>query len=337
MDKELVVLDSDEIIDSVVSGIDEKDLPILINRQIKKLKELDKSIKEAINSADRARESAERAEIMSAGFGKKKAAIEELQSAGVDLANAVQSGAEAQKVSFELQTKLAEITKYLFGLGVSNIASNRFVVRELEMRLKGASKEELSELALQELTLVVKQLKEQEDILQKQEDLSKTVKIHEEKLVAQDQTNKIINRELQVNAEIDRLQEEQLKIQVETDKVFEIKLQEQEKIDQYHNEQLKLHAETDKQLEKQLKIQAELDKLHNEQLANLNQMNNALKRQIESILLHIETQNKKINSLNDENLNLKNLLKSKGNSKLLYITLGIAIVGLVAAVITYIV
>lgn len=337
MDKELVVLDSDEIIDSVVSGIDEKDLPILINRQIKKLKELDKSIKEAINSADRARESAERAEIMSAGFGKKKAAIEELQSAGVDLANAVQSGAEAQKVSFELQTKLAEITKYLFGLGVSNIASNRFVVRELEMRLKGASKEELSELALQELTLVVKQLKEQEDILQKQEDLSKTVKIHEEKLVAQDQTNKIINRELQVNAEIDRLQEEQLKIQVETDKVFEIKLQEQEKIDQYHNEQLKLHAETDKQLEKQLKIQAELDKLHNEQLANLNQMNNALKRQIESILLHIETQNKKINSLNDENLKIKKVLGTKGNRIILYITLLIAIISLVASVIKYII
>ncbi|MDD4297038.1 MAG: hypothetical protein PHC69_08780 [Ruminiclostridium sp.] len=349
MNKELIVLDSDEIIDSGVSRVDEKDLPILIGRQVEKLKKLDESVKKAISSADKARKSAERAERKSAGFGKKKAAIEELQSAGVDLASAVQSGAEAQKISFEFQTKLAEITKYLFGLGVSNIASNRFVVRELEMRLKGASKKELSDLARQELTLVVKQLKEQEDILRKQNDLSNSVKIHDERLEVQKQESQKLNEQFQIHSEIDKLQDEQIKIQAETDKILEKKLREQEEIDKIHNERLLMHsktdeelkkqleiqAETDKKLEEQLKIQAELDKLHNEQLAYLSQMDNALKQQIESILASIEVQNIKINTLNEEYFKLTKQLGSKANSTLSYITFALAIIALAASAINY--
>ena len=70
-------------------------------------------------------------------------------------------------MSFEYQKKLGEITKYLFGLGVTNIAMNRSVVRELELKLQGASAEELDEFARRELLGVVKQLKAQEDIMKK--------------------------------------------------------------------------------------------------------------------------------------------------------------------------
>ena len=80
------------------------------------------------------------------------------------MAQAIVMGAKAQKVAFEFQTKLAEITKFLFNLGISNIVYNRMVVRELELRLSGASKEKISELARKELTTVVKQLKDQEDM-----------------------------------------------------------------------------------------------------------------------------------------------------------------------------
>ncbi len=148
---------------------DEKILPTILHGKLAKLDELNQQIKKAITAANKAKSSADRAKQQSAGWLKKKAAIEELQAAGIDLAEAIQSSAEAQKVSFELQTKLAEITKYLFGLGVSNIAANRIVVRELEFKLKGASKEKLSELAHHELLMVVKQLKDQQDILIKQE------------------------------------------------------------------------------------------------------------------------------------------------------------------------
>lgn len=139
--------------------------PDLINNQVNKLNELDQSTKKALTAAVKAEERASNARNKSAAFGHKKAAIEELQTAVYTSAEAIQSIAESQQVSFEFQTKLAEVSKYLFALGASNIAANRIVVRELELRLKDASEEQISELARQELLAVVNQLKEQEDIL----------------------------------------------------------------------------------------------------------------------------------------------------------------------------
>lgn len=282
MNNELVVLSSDQIIESGLSGFNEKDLPVMIQGQISKLKELDKSVKKAMKAADVAKDSANSARSKSAGFGKKKVAIEELQSAGIDLAEAVQSGAEAQKISFEFQTKLAEISKYLFGLGVSNIASNRFVVRELEMKLKGASKEELSELARQELISVVKQLKEQEDILRKQENFSKIIKTHDERLKVQFQKSQQIDEQLQVHAEIDKWHSEQLKIHAETSKRLGERLKAQVELGRLHSEQLEAHAENNKVHDEQQKIQAETDKKLEEKLQAQAEIGKKLKNQLES-------------------------------------------------------
>ncbi len=307
MSKELVVLSPDEIIKSGVSGFNEKDLPDMIQEQIKELNELEKSVNEAIHAADEAKNSAISAKYKSAGFGKKKIAIEELQSAGVDLAEAVQSGAEAQKISFEFQTKLAQISKYLFGLGVSNIASNRFVVRELEMRLKGASQEELSELARQELMTVVKQLKEQEDIHRKLENIFKTIKIHGESLKVQSQKSQQIDEQLQVQAEVNKLHEDQLIIQAENDKI----------------------------LEEKLRVEMKIDKQHDELFAALNEKNNGLTEQIKSNLKVIEAQEIKINSLQDEVASFKNLLDSKANNVFTNIILAIATISFVISVIHF--
>lgn len=167
-------------------AVDEKALPELIHGQIGKLNELDAGVKKALEAAGRAEQRARAAHDLSAGRGffkdKKKEAIEGLQEAGVELAEAVQLGTQAQKLSFELQTRLAEITKYLFTLGVGNIAANRVVVRELEMRLRGASEEELSELARQEVMSVIRQLKEQEDLLRKQEQMREALSGHDFKI-----------------------------------------------------------------------------------------------------------------------------------------------------------
>lgn len=165
-----------------VPAIDEKNLPEVIQGQVTKLENLSESVEKAKKAAQDAKASADNAKSISAGIFFNKNAIEGLQSAGMALAEAAQSAAEAQKISFEFQTKLAEITKYLFGLGVSNIAANRFVVRELELRLKGASQDGLSELARQELQLVLQQLKDQHDVLIKQENFAKAHRELEERL-----------------------------------------------------------------------------------------------------------------------------------------------------------
>ena len=164
----------------------EKTLPELIHGQIGQLNELNASVKKALASAEQAEKKAKAASERSAGRAlfqdKKREAIEELQTAGIELASAVQSSAQAQKISFEFQTRLADISKYLFKLGVSNIASNRTVVRELEKRLSGASAEELSDLARQEVLSVIQQLKEQEDILRKQTQMKRLLNEQDGKL-----------------------------------------------------------------------------------------------------------------------------------------------------------
>lgn len=127
----------------------------------------------ALDAAGKAEQRAKAARAQSAEwslFGdKKKDAIEELQKVGIELAEAVQLGTQAQKLSFEFQARLIEVTRYLFTLGVSDIAANRAVVRELKMHLSGASAEEFSDLAQQEVMSVIRQLQEQEDLLKKQE------------------------------------------------------------------------------------------------------------------------------------------------------------------------
>lgn len=182
MSAEVEGLSEVETLDLGVPTVDIKIMPEVIQGQVAKLENLGASVNKAKQSAETAKAAADKAKSISVGWFNKKAAIDELQSAGVALAEAAQFAAEAQKISFEFQTKLAEITKYLFGLGVSSIAANRFVVRELELRLKGASQVELSELARQELQLVLKQLKDQQDVLIKQENFANIVKDHDGRL-----------------------------------------------------------------------------------------------------------------------------------------------------------
>ncbi len=166
--------------------VDRKSLPDLIAGHIGEVKKLDLCVKAARTAAELAVEQTKSDGSKPAGWDftgeKKKAAIVGLQSALMGLAKAVESGAKAQELSFEFQEKLADVTKQLFFLGMSNIANNQSVVHELEARLKGASEEELSDLARRELFSVLEQLKEQEYILQKQEDNSKALREHDGKL-----------------------------------------------------------------------------------------------------------------------------------------------------------
>lgn len=209
--------------------LEKSELPSIITGQINKLNDLDNKVKTAIEQANAAEAAADYARRKPTGLFEKKDAIETIQSALCDLAGAVSSGAEAQKVSFEFQTQLADITKYLFGLGVSNLALNRSVVRELELRLSDASAEELSDLARQETLNVIRQLKAQEDILIKQEKLDKKIKsVHDE--------NVKLSKQLEEQAETDKHRDEKLQILDESNKRFAEELKAQVETDRQHNE-----------------------------------------------------------------------------------------------------
>lgn len=166
-------MDNIKILD--VKTVDAEQLPTIISSQFNELTELDTKIKEIQKKAEEAKKKANDSQI-SVKLLNKKEAIELLQDAIKSLAIAQAEEVDAQEKLFTYQKKLTEITKYLFGLGVSSIAMNRSVVRELDLKLKGASDKEISELAKQELLNVINQLNAQRDMMDKQEKLTERVK-----------------------------------------------------------------------------------------------------------------------------------------------------------------
>lgn len=199
----------------------------LVKKQINDLKILEKQIQKAVESAEAAKERAEDAQV-SAGVGKKKAAIKLLQNVTKGMADAQISAADAQKLLFEYQTKLTEISKFLFNLGVSNIAMNRSVVRELELKLKNASEEEISEFAKQELKNVIIQLKAQEDIMEKLGSVTGKVKEHAGQI-------SYIDKQLEDIEETDSEQNEKLEN-------IGIRLENKDKVDDKQDEKISENA-----------------------------------------------------------------------------------------------
>jgi len=229
----------------VVNRLNPEDLPAIITSQYQEIEAMDRYINNAMSRADhakettkKAKEAADAAKGKSAGFGHKKVAIEFLQDATGDIATAQSDLAQVQgdtldalRISFDYEKKLGKITQYLFALGASNITANRVVVRELQQRLQGASEEELSELARQELESVVRQLKAQEDIMVKQETLS--VKVKQQKEQINDNTARISTIEGMVASQADQLIEV-----VEKDLTQDQELLRQRKQGQEHSRRL---------------------------------------------------------------------------------------------------
>lgn len=191
--------------EDVANSIDVGDVPEIISSSIDNISKLERQVRNAEESASKAmdyvsdqmtRYEEKGSWIFKRRSGNTKDIIEDTQEAVENLAAAQQVSVSALTKSFEFQKKLAETSRYLFQLGCANVAINRIAVRAIELKLSGASKSKLSELARQEMLSVVKQLKEQEDILKKQEALTGKVKEHGSRLDEKDsldteQTRKI--------------------------------------------------------------------------------------------------------------------------------------------------
>lgn len=173
----------DQLVNIDTSEYTEEDLSELITTRIDALNDLEKHILEAEEAADAAIKEADDVKngIIDYGiFGDSidtDKAIEKLQNAVISTAKALEESSDAHKKTFEYQKRLTNISYGLFRLGATNIAHNRSLVREIELRLKGASEKEISELARNELVRVVTQLKEQEDLQKKLARLKEEVKV----------------------------------------------------------------------------------------------------------------------------------------------------------------
>lgn len=180
--------------------VDEADLPDIISKQMILMADLEEKMNKALEKADEAKNSAESARKKSAGAFKKKEAIEALQSASVELAEAQSSSIDAQQISFEYQRQMTEITKYLFGLGCTNISINRAIIQGLRDGIDGKEAEKFGDLAKEHMLTLIKQLKAQEDIQNKTENLSTYIREQGSRLDSQET---IIEKQIQKDQEHD--------------------------------------------------------------------------------------------------------------------------------------
>ena len=162
-----------------VSNIDVSQIPSYIEKSVLQLRELSHRIDESASAGRDAARAAKDAEGKRATFSwhesaaKEREVITALQLSGTAQAKAIETFSHAQKLTFEYLSGVTKILRALFVLGCASLAKNRAVVRELEARLRGASKERLNDLARQELETLLMQLNEQRDILERQEQLGR--------------------------------------------------------------------------------------------------------------------------------------------------------------------
>ena len=173
-------------------------LPEVINTAFSQIKKFDENIKSSSESAKFLANSAKQKKAGWSLFGgDKKEAIEALQLAVKCQSDVLDDSIEAIKNLFENQEKFAKCISYLYGLGVTSIAANRTVLRELELKLRDASEKELSELARQEIEAVILQLRAQENIQNKIDRNEKTLREHRDELYKLQSNNKTLLERVQ--------------------------------------------------------------------------------------------------------------------------------------------
>lgn len=299
-------------------NIKPNDLPSIISKTVNNLTTIDDKIKQSEEKAKIATNSALIAKSKSAGwslFGSdKKEAIEALQVAVSDQADALYNSIEANREQFENQKQMIQSIQYLFGLGVANMAANRSVVRELEMKLRNASQEELSELAKKEIEGVIMQLRAQEDMWNRMEKHDSILREHKADIDKTALSLEAVNRTIQtklntieqlkkeVKASLDSLPNKLTNIQQDLNKTIGSRLNATTNtINNLFNQEKNILSQKLVELEKRTKkieekINQEIDelvKLENELKAENEKNFDQLKNQLKEEFARIEKQLKK--------------------------------------------
>lgn len=172
-------------------NINLSDFPSIIANTCNNIAVCDQKVEGAMKNAEQAKSTAEIAANKKHGFWSGKGdTLDALQNAAITLAQSQLSSTEAIEQCFNNQKIMANSIAYLFAMGCINMTANRTVVREIQMKLSNASKEELSEFARQELQNVILQLKAQEDLYNRIEKHASLLKDQDENI---DELNKAVN------------------------------------------------------------------------------------------------------------------------------------------------
>ena len=153
-----------------------------IDGAISSIDKLSREIKTAENKVHTAIQEAKKAKDNGVSCFRKRSAIEALQAVAVAQAVALESSITASKALFENQQQIADAVKHLYIICAGNLAATRVAIKEVRMRLEGATEASLSQMARQELYAAMLQLKAQEDFMVRIDNLANIIREHRDKL-----------------------------------------------------------------------------------------------------------------------------------------------------------
>ena len=112
-------------------------VPVHVGRCIDDLTAIQKKVNSAVDKAEKSKKASQKAKSITLHWwkiGDKAKAIEALQDAMMDVSDVQGDQAEAIQLMLNYQQNLSKVMQFLLQLGVANIAANRTVVREVEIR-----------------------------------------------------------------------------------------------------------------------------------------------------------------------------------------------------------
>ena len=307
-------------------------IPQRVEEQVAKLANLDAKVQQALKSAEDSRERVNQAQNTRPGFLgiASSNSLQTVSDAVGALAKANENNAKALAEVFGFSQSLAEITEGLFALSAMSMAANNMVLQQLELKLKGASKTKLSELAKSELKRTISMLKNQGAIYKQQaemKELQKNMLVRldalanesDEQLRENDEQNNRIKAGEEKDAEQDALLEQHS----HTDQEHALLIQENKEVNQRQDQLIAENIEQDARQDQLIAENAEQNARQDELIAQHTEKDVEHDKQ----LMELRAENK---DLRAEISALRERVEKKSSRTLSLIALTIAIVSLIA-------
>lgn len=175
-----------EEVNTVVDGpvITMENLPNAVADHIEHLVKLEDKMEEAQKRAGQAKKLAVSAKNTPNNIFTRKKAIEALQMSILGLSTVNAELMDAMSLSFADQRKIGEILNQMLFLCVSNLATTRNLIGQFEATLKKAQKNGYSQETKAEMARLLRELKNQEDIMARQEEQAGVLRDYGTKLKA---------------------------------------------------------------------------------------------------------------------------------------------------------
>lgn len=314
-------LDADQMI------IDASKIPGLVDEQIKKLKALDEKVQDVLANAKDAKDSADRARSCkkSGVLGIARAdALETISDAVKALGDANESNAQGLSEVFGFMQSLAEISKGLFGLASMSMVAHNTVVQQLELKMRGASGEELSELAQNELERTISILKNQGNVLAEQDKQKKRLEAMQLRLNALSNEGEQHDVRLDAGEKKDAEHDDRLNAGEQKDAEHDRRLDEGEQHDAQQDELIAENKEHDARQDQQIAENMEQDARQDQQLAQHAEKD----AEHDRLIAELREENQVLRANMDD---LRSLVEKKAGKELSNASIAISIIALILA------